>query len=81
MDSINLKNGKDTKHIIIKRKNKNIHENQRSNLTVFEKEKLNIFNEFNINTEEKRRKKIILKKILIILIFLNYFLYKDQKLK
>ena len=57
MDSINLKNGKATKHIIIKRKNKNIHENQRSNLTVFEKEKLNIFNEFNINTEEKRRNK------------------------
>ena len=57
MDSFNLKNGKATKHIIIKRKNKNIHENQRSNLTVFEKEKLNIFNEFNINTEEKRRNK------------------------
>ena len=57
MDSINLKNGKATKHIIIKRKNKNNHENQRSNLTIFEKEKLNIFNEFNINTEEKRRNK------------------------
>ena len=57
MDSFNLKNGKATKHIIIKRKNKNIHENQRNNLSVFEKEKLNIFNEFNINTEEKRRNK------------------------
>ena len=57
MDCNNQKNGKATKHIIIKRKNKNIHENQRDNLTVVEKEKLNICNEFNIDTEEKNRKK------------------------
>ena len=57
MDSVNLKNGKTTKHIIIKRKNKNMNDDRKSNLTILEREKLKIFNEFNINTDEKSRNK------------------------
>ena len=57
MDSVNLKNGKTTKHIIIKRKNKNMNDDRKSNLTILEREKLKIVNEFNINTDEKSRNK------------------------
>ena len=57
MDSVNLKNGKTTKHIIIKRKNKNMNDDRKINLTILEREKLKIFNEFNINTDEKSRNK------------------------
>ena len=57
MDSTNLKNGKNTKHIIIKRRNKKPNENQKNNLTFFEDQKQNSFNNIINKNEEKNKNK------------------------